>query len=546
MAGAASSNDHNNNNHNCAKRAGTNLHLAMLPVGGGSGGLSSVSSCVFSLSSLSLSASCSCSCSYAYSYSRCWRRGPLLLAPLRARLGGRWQRPYCSVSSRKSDDWCKKLVVMMEGGGASASTSQSSSKAAADTLQRVKLNDENENIVSEASDLTVISAHVVDEASNNNRNHGENAATVAARAVEAETGYRREEGEVALIAQSSKPVNVSTWLVRSRRPPRSTAGDTRVEWTWSTPEVVSGMAATLLNQDWPDISETAREATTALKLDGQSGARQMAAKLLDIIHHLTDKSPTSLHLYVDVHAVAAARPAMAPLAAVARRVLEADGVVDIDGARGMTALERQRVKERVEAVRRELRESGERVARHGVDLIKGMKKVATLSYSSSLEAAFQLLATEHRDSMPEVIVSVSRPGGEGKRVAGLLRGWGYKTTLVSDTAFFSALTTCDALLLGADCVFVGDSADNAGGATGAWTRVANKVGSAPAALWAHTHGVPTFVLADTFKAQPYAELFHPESIKGDEEGEAECPLFEVVQGEWVTRVVCEYGDWRKA
>ncbi|HEX8032257.1 MAG TPA: hypothetical protein VF510_00335, partial [Ktedonobacterales bacterium] len=85
-----------------------------------------------------------------------------------------------------------------------------------------------------------------------------------------------------------------------------------------------------------------------------------------------------------------------------------------------------------------------------------------------------------------IIVSESRPGGEGIPAAEALAKAGWRVTLVPDAAYALFIVDADTVVFGADSIRADGS-------------VVNKIGSHTLALAAHAASVPVYVLCETLK-----------------------------------------------
>jgi translation initiation factor 2B subunit (eIF-2B alpha/beta/delta family) len=122
--------------------------------------------------------------------------------------------------------------------------------------------------------------------------------------------------------------------------------------------------------------------------------------------------------------------------------------------------------------------------------------VVTTSYSSSVARAL----TQAGKSGIRIIVSESRPKGEGHLLAWYLRDAGMEVTLVVDAALGLHIPRAQAVVLGADAVMPG--------------YFVNKIGSYALCLLAREHDVPVYVLTDTFRlvgknVVPRKQIGHP-------------------------------------
>ncbi len=116
------------------------------------------------------------------------------------------------------------------------------------------------------------------------------------------------------------------------------------------------------------------------------------------------------------------------------------------------------------------------------DLLPGEKRVATISWSSTVMAALRLLRPAR------ILVLRSEPGGEGERTALALREAGMEAEVVPDSAAARALAQSTVCLVGADAV--GEK------------EFINKVGTFPLLASAAALGVPSYVLAGEEKILP--------------------------------------------
>ena len=112
-------------------------------------------------------------------------------------------------------------------------------------------------------------------------------------------------------------------------------------------------------------------------------------------------------------------------------------------------------------------------------------RLLTISRSASVYRALTGLPRSRRPR--EVIVLVSRPGGEGRLLARDLRRRGVTARLVPDTEGPRWVRAVDRMIIGADTIYSDGS-------------VAHKVGTRPLALAAHRHGVPVLVVSGLSKS----------------------------------------------
>jgi translation initiation factor 2B subunit (eIF-2B alpha/beta/delta family)/8-oxo-dGTP pyrophosphatase MutT (NUDIX family) len=198
----------------------------------------------------------------------------------------------------------------------------------------------------------------------------------------------------------------------------------------------------------------------------------------------------------------------------------------------MSALGEDRSPERIERdAHRAIGEALERddeAARRGAALVAG-KRVLTLSRSGTV-----LEALSRARPSPGVVVSESRPGGEGVAVAEELAAKGMRTALVTDAGLASALDRFQVqiVIVGADAVL----------ASGA---VMNKVGTRLAALAARDARLPIYALAVTDKVSPREETDVEDDpadlYQGGAELDVRNPRFEVTPARLLNGVMTERG-----
>jgi translation initiation factor eIF-2B subunit delta len=174
-----------------------------------------------------------------------------------------------------------------------------------------------------------------------------------------------------------------------------------------------------------------------------------------------------------------AQPAMAPLAALVREVLDAtDGASDVDSGRIAA-------RKACDAFREGLETRAQVVASRVSGLLPEQGDILTLSSSSTVRGA---LLHHAKRRQGRVIVLESRPMQEGRMMAAALARAGVPVLFAVDAAAATLVTGCGVLLLGADSV--GD------------LGIVNKLGSLGAAQAASAAGVPVLVATDETKILP--------------------------------------------
>lgn len=240
--------------------------------------------------------------------------------------------------------------------------------------------------------------------------------------------------------------------------------------------------------DEAELPEPLRAAVTRVRdnrTDGASSlARTVAAALADAAS--PDDAGDYRSRLRDIHgaarAFAAARPSMAAVANAAARIWHA-GASDASadpGAR-LAAIHSHAL-----AVVHEFDTSAGAIFEQAHPSLSST--LYTLSRSGTVESVLTRLA-QRRSAQHEtlrIVVSESRPGGEGIAAARALAAADWQVTLVPDTAAGLFLPEASAVVIGADSVRADGS-------------VVNKVGSYPLALMARAVGVPVYVLCEQIK-----------------------------------------------
>ena len=221
----------------------------------------------------------------------------------------------------------------------------------------------------------------------------------------------------------------------------------------------------------------------AIARDRRKGALELALAALPILAQLNPGQRG-----VAARALAKAQPAMAPLRWLATRLVEG---ADPD-----------------HLVRHLILASGE-ASLHAADLIQRRSTVLTHSASSTVERALHAARRPFR-----VVVTESRPLGEGARFATRLTGLGFDVQLIPDASICLWLPRVNLVLVGADAVTP--------------SGVINKVGTRLLALAARDAGVPFHVVCTTDKVV-------------EEVGPGREEIYEVTPLSLITSIVTEEG-----
>jgi translation initiation factor 2B subunit (eIF-2B alpha/beta/delta family) len=222
-----------------------------------------------------------------------------------------------------------------------------------------------------------------------------------------------------------------------------------------------------------------------LRADVVSGAAVVARMAAEVVRRAAGRLPAES--VPELRAALAkvgiltldAQPAMAPLVALVRDVLNAiDEASDVGSAR-------LAAREACDAFREGLETRAQVVASRASGLLPEHGDILTLSSSSTVRGAL-LHHAQRRQG--RVIVLESRPMQEGQMLATALAKVGIPVLFAVDAAAATLVGRCAAVLLGADSV--GDRG------------VVNKLGSLGVAQAASATGVPVLVATDETKILP--------------------------------------------
>jgi len=112
------------------------------------------------------------------------------------------------------------------------------------------------------------------------------------------------------------------------------------------------------------------------------------------------------------------------------------------------------------------------------------KRLMTISYSSTIIHGLSSLGMEDL----EVILPVSRPMGEGRKMAKALAERGLRAEIIQDSMVYSVMEEVDLVLVGADAVTP--------------QGVVNKVGTFPLVAAARHFDLPAYAVCDWMKVSP--------------------------------------------
>ena len=221
-----------------------------------------------------------------------------------------------------------------------------------------------------------------------------------------------------------------------------------------------------------------------IRNDRRRGASELARRALELLAEAARTLPTMDALELRTYLLALtddlsmARPSMAPIRNLLRRWRESS--MPLAGADLVSA--RELAAERAEALIAASRRAVTECAVHAAKLLGPGRTVMTHSLSSTVAEACRLL----KDDGLRMIVTESRPLGEGRQLAERFSAWRVPTTYITDAQMGLFVAQADAVLVGADSVLADGT-------------VVNKAGTYPLALVARDRGVPFHVCCESFK-----------------------------------------------
>ena len=258
--------------------------------------------------------------------------------------------------------------------------------------------------------------------------------------------------------------------------------------------------------------------------DRESGASQLTIKAARLFLRLLETKPSMSEVSRLARLLAEARPSMPSIANLAYVVLEDVKRLTSAGMALEEAVE-SAVRSAVKDYQRRLRNT----IREAVKLLSGYRCILTHSYSSTLATAIELCEDL------KVIVTESRPGFEGVRLAERLASSGLEVTLIVDSAASYILERgeVDAVVVGCDAILDDCS-------------IVNKVGTRMIALAARDTRTPFHVVTDLWKAAVHGFSFEehsPEEVYGRKvEGiSVRNPYFEKIPPRLISKFITDEG-----
>jgi len=180
-----------------------------------------------------------------------------------------------------------------------------------------------------------------------------------------------------------------------------------------------------------------------------------------------------------------------------------------------------------ELARKISRESSEAVDTAAAKAEKYISGNQFLTHSRSSTILHFLTKVRERDDF-QVYSTQSRPGAEGRLLAGELAVAGIKTIIIEDSEVMRYLDRVSALLVGTDAIIP--------------SGLVNKVGTHLAALAAREMGIPIYCLTESIKIWPFDQPVLEGLSKGSLSPLGGFEFFELVPGSIFNRLFLESGQ----
>jgi translation initiation factor eIF-2B subunit delta len=304
---------------------------------------------------------------------------------------------------------------------------------------------------------------------------------------------------------------------------------------------VPGLAEAL-NAVFPLSPPEIETGKALLREDTSSGAMDMTAQALGILAEVAQVYygvPDYFErLRFWARELAAVRPSMAPIGnALGTAILALKQLI---GSHPKGQPSPARIVRTIATVQKKLDKAKILAAKQLVELLKPFSCPITLSKSSTVLAAFRAISRK-RCSL-HVVVAESRPLFEGRETAKTLAALGFSVTLIADAAIAHSSKNADVAVVGADAILQNGSA-------------INKMGSHLLALAAKEQGIPFYVVCETYKWHPAAEIisFPLEEANPRELWTEQLPniaaqncYFEEIPAHLITAIITEQGVFSPA
>lgn len=286
--------------------------------------------------------------------------------------------------------------------------------------------------------------------------------------------------------------------------------------------------------------ELAAQGLREIETDRQRGASQLAQRCLQLLAAYARQlqaSPviTGAELQAGVKHFAtelqAARPSMAPITNLLQHFKDSleRSATAAQAADGIERQARLLIEQSQRAVHQ--------VARHTCKLVKPGDTVFTHSFSSTIATVFDQLARQ----AVSAIITESRPGNEGKKLAEHLSLLQIPTEYITDAQIDLFIRRSDIVLVGADTLLTD------GG-------IVNKSGTCLLAMCTFENKVPFYVCCESYKQS--AQTAADTALEEKDDAELQLPplpcikarniYFDITPARWISGYISEHGLRRQA
>jgi translation initiation factor 2B subunit (eIF-2B alpha/beta/delta family) len=185
----------------------------------------------------------------------------------------------------------------------------------------------------------------------------------------------------------------------------------------------------------------------------------------------------------------------------------------------------------VKAALQHFKDSEKRTNRLVYKIVKSNSTIFTHCHSSSVVDA--LIYAKRHGKRFSVINTETRPLYQGRKTANELSRAGIRVTTMVDAAARIAIKRAGMMMIGCDAILSDGSA-------------INKIGSGMFAEIAHIHGIPVYVVADSWKFSSRAVKIEQRNFKeiwrnAPKRVRVKNPAFEIVEAKYIKAIVSELG-----
>ncbi len=194
-------------------------------------------------------------------------------------------------------------------------------------------------------------------------------------------------------------------------------------------------------------------------------------------------------------------------------------------------LRREKTLETIEELLEMLKNSGEKIAKHGSKLIQ--KRATAMTYCHSSEALAVIKRAWNEGKIEKVYVAETRPKMQGVKTSKELAKYGIETVLITDNARGVFIKECDLVIVGSDAMREEGNV--------------NKIGTFTLGVLAKEFKKPFYVVGNTLKIDYRKKFVIEERPKAEvlrtrlKNLEVRNPAFDVTPWKYITKIITEKG-----